>query len=175
MFLKIRFFFAAIAIILLSNVYSQNSDYNLYIFLLHDCKISQSYSLKINDLHEKYGSQVNFVGVFPNRASNFEDIESYKVKYNHQFSMETDYEKEKALFYGVTITPEVVLVENSDQTILYQGRIDDEFVRVGKRRFFTTSNDLENAIQSVLNNEPVTVKKTEAVGCFINFFDNLQD
>jgi hypothetical protein len=154
---------------------AQSSTYSLYIFLLDDCKISQSYTIKINQLHAQYGEQINFIGIFPNRASSLEDIEAYKEKYNHQFPMETDYEKVKALQFGVTITPEVVLIVNETQEILYQGRIDDEFVRVGKRRAFATTQDLENAIQSVLNNQPVAVNKTEAIGCFINFFDNFNE
>jgi hypothetical protein len=169
---KCLFLFLLIASISLQ---AQSSSYSLYIFLLDDCKISQSYTIKINQLHAQYGEQINFIGVFPNRASSLEDIEAYKEKYNHQFPMETDYDKEKALQFGVTITPEVVLIDNETQEILYQGRIDDEFVRVGKRRSFITTDELANALESLVNNQPITVKKTEAVGCFINFFDNFNE
>jgi peroxiredoxin len=164
-FILLFFFFAFSA-----NSYACTDKATLYIFLLDDCKICKSYTLKINALYEQYSDCVEFVGVFPNIASTPQEIIDFKEIYSIKFDLIEDFDKTLAKKLEASITPEVFLL-NPLQEVIYQGRIDDEFVQVGKRRKHITSTDLQNALQAFKENLPIAVKKTQAIGCFINYFD----
>lgn len=156
------------------NGFCQEKDYKLYIFSLDNCKICQSYTLKLNQLHDEYNHLVEFVGVFPNLISSEEKIKAYAEKYRVKYNLITDYEKELAKSLEATITPEVFLINNQTNEIVYSGRIDDEFFEVGKRRNVVKNFELKDALKSIENNEPVEIKRTEAIGCYIDFFDSFE-
>jgi hypothetical protein len=50
---------------------------------------------------------------------------------------------------------------------IYRGAIDNWFFALGKYRNETTEHYLENAIQAMLDSRLPEIRKTEAVGCFI--------
>ena len=147
---------------------SSRDSVSLYIFLLDDCVICQSYTPKINDLHKVYGSEVEFIGVFPNFSSKPEKIDAFKDKYGLNFELQTDYWKTLVKKLDVSVTPEVVLYNHNRNIVLYKGRIDDEFVALGKRRRVITAHDLEIALQNLSSGLTGPFQFTEAVGCFIN-------
>ncbi len=70
------------------------------------------------------------------------------------------------------MTPEVILYNNTKDEIIYQGRIDNKFYKLGRRRNVVTEHDLESAIKSTLNNEAVEKSYAQPIGCFINYSDN---
>ena len=61
-----------------------------------------------------------------------------------------------------------MVYNHNDQEILYKGRIDNAYFRVGKKRGVTSTSDLKDALEAIVRGEPVLIKETEAVGCFIN-------
>ncbi len=67
---------------------------------------------------------------------------------------------------GATITPEVVVVGQEGKT-LYQGRINDLYLGPTKRQREATTNDLRDALSAIRDGKPVSVSKTEAMGCKI--------
>lgn len=70
--------------------------------------------------------------------------------------------------YGVTITPSVVVTVNGQ--VKYRGRIDDRAPALGKLRPNGPARaDLRIALDEILNNQPVTIPETAAVGCAITF------
>ena len=142
----------------------------VYVFLLDACVICQNYTLPLKELHAKYANdQVNFVGLFPNFTSKPPQIEAFKKKYQIPFELKTDYFKTKSKQFGITVTPEVVVYNHTKEEVLYKGRIDNTYFRVGKRRTITTTSELEDALEAIKNGQPIKVKETEAVGCFINY------
>jgi peroxiredoxin len=165
----------ALAFFIFTNANAQEKDYTLYIFLLDNCKICQSYTLKMNELYDEYHEMVEFIGVFPNIVSTQEKIDAYKEKYKVEYPLITDYDKALAKGLNATITPEVFLIDNNTEEVLYSGRIDDEFFRVGKRKQVVTSFELKDALEGLSKNEEISVKNTEAIGCFINFFDIFEE
>ena len=153
---------------------SSRDSLTLYIFLLDDCIICQSYTPKLNELYNGFGDGIPFIGVFPNFSSKQSKIDDFKSKYNIEFETKTDYWKTLTKKFGVTVTPEVVLYDNSRELILYRGRIDDEFVSLGRRRKVVTSNELENILLDVSLHSKGPFPFTEAIGCFINQNDPLK-
>jgi thiol-disulfide isomerase/thioredoxin len=155
------------AILFIYQGYSQKKNIGVYFFMLEDCVICQSYTPLINELHQTYGETYEFVGIFPNFRSKKSTIEKFAEKYDIKFDLRTDYFQTKMDDYQVEITPEVVVVDQNTDNILYQGRIDDEFIEIGRRKTVVSHHDLKNALKEIKDGIPVTTPRTEAVGCII--------
>jgi len=143
----------------------------VYVFLLDECVISQFYTLQLTAFYEKYHSQkVGFIGYFPNFSSKPQQIEDFAKKYHLTFPLKQDYYKEWTKKFGVTVTPEVAVWDHRSDRLFYRGRVDDSYVRVGKRRLHPQHEDLKDVIESWLSgNIPPDTIETQAIGCFINF------
>ena len=144
----------------------------LYLFLSDECVITQYYITTLNALVDEYGREVDMVAVFPNFSSKKKKIEAFYEKYKLNIPYKTDYYKKLSRSLGATVTPEAILL-NSDGEIIYQGRIDNSYVRIGKRRRVVTTSELSDAISALVKNEEIEVSRTEAIGCFINFNDQI--
>lgn len=167
--LLLSIFFALESSTLASDKTNFKDSVTVYIFLQESCLISQYYTLSLRQLNEEFSNEhLQFVGLFPNYSSKPEKIKDFKEKYKILFPLKTDYEKIKASQFGATITPEVVVFNETQNEILYKGRIDDAYARVGKRKQVTSTSELKDALTAISNNFPVEVKQTTAIGCFIN-------
>ncbi len=70
----------------------------------------------------------------------------------------------------MTVTPEVAVWDHRTERLLYRGRIDDSYVRVGKRKLHTQHHELRDIIEGWLRGEvPDELVTTHAIGCYINF------
>ncbi len=153
--------------VLLCQAYSDSISVNL--FLLDECRISQNISGEINYVHENYNkAPFHFMCYFPNKSSTVEKIEGFMKDYQIDIPYHTDYTKEQTRLYGASIAPEVVVYDEKNREVLYRGRIDNSFDKVGSRRRVITSRDLRDALTAILNNEKISEKETSAIGCFIN-------
>jgi len=143
-------------------------EYQVFIFLSDECLISQYYVQTLDSLHEQYSSEeIQFLGVFPNASTSQNDIDSFKLKYGIPFLMVKDDTQSITKRWGAKVTPEVVVVELSSEEVIYQGRIDDAYFRVGKKRTIKTTSELEDVLLSITSKTPVTVENQLAIGCFI--------
>ncbi|RMG80838.1 MAG: hypothetical protein D6714_13990, partial [Bacteroidetes bacterium] len=135
-----------------------------------DCVICQNYSLTLRRLHETFASpEIQFVGLFPNRFSEPEKVADYKAKYKIPFDLKMDHFKTRTKKMGATITPSVAVYDHTKDEILYRGRIDNMYYRLGKKRTVVTTAELEQTLRAITQGTPIPVKETDAVGCFINF------
>ena len=143
----------------------------VYIFLEDECKISQFFTPELSRLHEKYNAQhVGFVGIFPNKTTGPEQIRWFGQEFKLSFALLPDYDKSLTKKLGITITPEAAVWDHRSGRMIYRGRIDDSYVRVGKRKIHPQNHDLEDIIQDwTLNQVPEMLVKTQAIGCFITF------
>ena len=143
---------------------------SVYIFLAETCPISQFYTLTLKELHQEFASEnIKFEGIFPNSESTAETVAAFKQKYKLPFPLKTDLAQQLTKQLNATITPEAIIKNEATGEILYQGRIDDSYFRVGKRRPKAREHDLRNALTQLKNNQPVSTTKTDAVGCYITF------
>lgn len=140
----------------------------VYVFMGEECIISQYYTLTLKQLWIDYaGESIHFKGLFPNPSSSPEKIKAFQDKYQLPFSLSLDLQQENMHRFGVKVTPEVVVFDKGKQEILYQGRIDNTYFRVGKRRTITTRTELEEVLHAVQANEKPIVQNAPAVGCLI--------
>jgi peroxiredoxin len=146
----------------------EQSTYKVYVFLSEECIISQSYALELRQLHEVYGcTQFEFIGVFSNPASTPEKMAAFKAEYAFPFDFKLDRQQQLKDKFGVELTPEVVVVDAKTEGVIYQGRIDNTFYRVGRRRRVTTSEELAQVLAALSTGNEVPVSEAPTVGCFI--------
>ena len=143
-------------------------------FLLDECRICQYYGPIIKQIHTDFSSeQIIFNGYFPNFSYKKEQIALFKEEYALPFDLKTDYFKKQSKRYNLEVLPTVVIYDEREEKILYQGRIDNRFYGVGKQRQITTHNDLIAALEAITKQQAIEQKSTQPVGCFINFADNI--
>ncbi len=140
----------------------------IIIFMAVDCPITQKYMGTIKDLAIKYQSQkMAVVGYFPaglSKKASKEFRQEYQVPEMIQFI--DDKKHVITNKYQATITPEVVLLDKNQQ-VIYQGAIDNWFFELGRYRLEITEYYLVDAIEAALQGKQPSIKKTEAIGCFI--------
>ena len=143
----------------------------VYIFLEDECLISQYYTTELSRLYEEFGKKhVGFVGYFPSSTTSPEDIAAFGDQFKLDFTLLPDHDFTWTRKFDVTITPEVAVLDHRTDRMIYKGRIDDSYVRVGKRKLHPQKHDLEDIIKAwQLNQTPGTLVQTEAIGCFITF------
>ncbi len=142
------------------------SDKNTAIlFMGTDCPITQKYIARIREIVGRFESSTDFYGVFPSQFS-IKEIRQFKKDYKIPIQLLSDTKMEMAHFLGATVTPEVFLLDNQ-LALQYQGAIDNWFYELGKNRRNTTEQYLIDAISALDQNQEPPLKKTEAIGCFI--------
>lgn len=143
----------------------------VYIFLEDECLISQYYTNELTRLYNRYGREhVGFVGYFPSPTTGPEEIAAFADQFKLAFPMFPDPDKAWTKKFAITITPEVSVLDHRTGHTIYKGRIDDSYVRVGKRKLHPQTHDLEDLIKAwQVNQTPDSLVETEAIGCFITF------
>lgn len=140
----------------------------VYIFLSDTCPICQTATPTLRQLHATFAPQgVAFVGVFPEAQLRPADLVLFQKHYPLPFPLRPDSNQQLARRFGARITPEVVVVAAAGH-VVYQGRIDDSYARLGQRRSITQHHDLRDALAAVVAGQPVAQPRTPAVGCYIN-------
>lgn len=148
----------------------------VYFFLLDECRICQELAPEINAIHQEYAPQkVGFIGLFPNFASKPVGIEKFKKKHKLIMQTKTDYYKKWSHKFNAEILPTVVVYNETQQQVEYMGAINDLFYKPGKRRYQASHHYLRDALKSLIAGQSPEIKSTQAVGCFINFNDNLSN
>ena len=149
---------------------SPNARYTVYFFLAEECVICQQYTPLLNELYHEFAStDIEFIGLFPNRFSKAKTIAAFKDKFKIAMPLQTDYFQTKAKALGAVVTPQVFVYDNNTSSILYSGRIDNTYFALGKRRRVTTSFELKTTLQALQSDSPQIPESTEAVGCFIQY------
>lgn len=146
-----------------------NDNIEVNIFMNEDCKISQFYTLKLKELHEEFASdKIVFKGIFPAKDAKNENLLAFKKAYKMPFEMVNDKEQIITKMLKATITPEVVVFNKSKKQIIYRGRIDDSYYKVGRRRNAPRTNELSDVLTAITLNKKIETENQPAIGCYIS-------
>jgi thiol-disulfide isomerase/thioredoxin len=141
----------------------KNKQGAVFVFLAPDCPLSQNYTRTLNELRTQFQSQrVEFYAVFPGESAVDDFVATYKIT----FPIVLDRDFRLADFFRATKTPEVFAVDSNGRAI-YQGAIDNWAPELGQHRTVITERYVFDALNSFVRNEPLRIKQTQAVGCFI--------
>src|SRR5439155_25628233 len=120
------------------------------IFILPDCPICNSYVPELNRLHEEFSKRdVTLLLVPADPEVTAEKARAYASEYNTQCPVVLDPEQKWLKRASATTAPEAA-VFSMQRELLYRGRIDDQYVGLGKRRSVVTSHDLRDALEAIL-------------------------
>jgi cytochrome oxidase Cu insertion factor (SCO1/SenC/PrrC family) len=137
------------------------------VFTRSDCPVSNQLAPEIRKLYEKLHSQgVDFYLIYVDPSEKPEAIREHLRQYEYPCAGLRDPQHTLVAQTRVTVTPEAV-VFNADWQIKYRGRINDEYVEVGKMRTSSIRHDLQDAIEATLAGRPPAESVTRAVGCYI--------
>jgi peroxiredoxin len=145
------------------------------VFTCNHCPIAQMYEQRIQQLEADYHDRgVAVVAIQPNdpKAIRIDELDSsdisdtldemkirvaYKnLRYPYLYDGET---QTVTRAYGPQATPHVFIFDR-DRKLRYEGRVDNSY-----RKELLNSNDARNAIDALLANRDVPVKKTPVFGC----------
>jgi glutathione peroxidase-family protein len=152
------------------------------IFMCNHCPTSQAYEQRIIQLTNDYKNKgVAVVGINPNNPASLrldelgysdvgDSFEDMKVRAkDKQFNFPYLYDGETEVTankYRPVSTPHAFIFDGNRE-LRYQGRIDD----MENPHKTPRSLDARNAIEALLNNEPVPVETTKVFGCSIKWIE----
>lgn len=137
----------------------------ILVFMSIECPVSNGTLptiQRIADEHAAVGLRV--VGVNPNAAQDREAQRRHREEYELRFPILRDPDAALARRLGVTVCPEVFLLDEQ-RRIRYRGRIDDRYVRRGAAARPVRSEDLALAVRQYLDGVAVEPARTTPIGC----------
>jgi peroxiredoxin len=142
---------------------------SVIVFLQPDCPIAQKYTRTLRFMVDTLTEQgVQVIGIIPGTYYSNKDVKAFRKKYKVNFSLYFDRSSALAKRMAATISPEVFLVDPEGQ-VQYSGKIDNWFEALGVYRSIITKFYLNTAISNFLNGQEIAIKKTDAVGCILEY------
>jgi len=135
------------------------------LFYWHDCPVCNSYAPEIARMCNSY-TNFSFFIVQVDAELTKATAKKHASEYNLKASVLLDPDHRLVRWAKASVTPEAFII-GKDGKILYQGRIDDLYAGIGKKRSAATQHDLREALEAISLKQPVRTKKTKAVGCLI--------
>lgn len=157
--------------LLFSLVGFSQEKYSVYVFVAEKCPISIYMAKPLQEVFAKYGDTVDFYTVFPMKNSTEATAQKFLEEYNlPNFEIKLDKDQAFSKKHGATITPEVIVL-NEKGEVAFRGRISDAYKAPGKMKHGTRKNELMTVLDKLRNGEAVPKPWSEAVGCYITFYD----
>lgn len=142
------------------------SDTLVVAFLGTECPLAKLYAARLESMQQDLASDgIRVLAVMSNRHDSLLDISAFANRQKLTFPIVKDAGGRLANELGASRTPEV-FVFDSTRRLRYQGRIDDQY-GIGYVRDEPRRRDLRVALDELIAGKPVSVAKTEAVGCII--------
>ena len=140
------------------------------MFTCNHCPYVQAYEDRLIAVQRDYADRgVSLVAINANETKNYpEDSFPNMVKRakgkDYNFAYLRDEDQTVAVAYGATYTPEIFVLDR-ERRLRYAGRIDDNWQQPHQ----VMSHDLRNAIEALLNKQPVPKAETHAIGCTVKW------
>ena len=145
----------------------------ILIFDCNTCPYSKAYNDRIISLDKKYSSQgfpvvaINANDPQISPGDSFKEMVEHAKKNKYSFPYLVDENQSVAKAFGATNTPHVFVLVKHEQAfkVAYIGAIDNN-VRDASS---ADKKYVEDAVDALLQNKPVTTSKTKAIGCGIKW------
>ncbi len=136
-------------------------------FLGTECPIAQRMLPELDRLQQELGPRgVRFLSIYPNAGETREGIQQQRRRAG--LAGEAGFDPGQRLVdrWQVTVTPEVVALA-ADGSLIYRGRVNDQYAALGKGRPAATRHDLREALEAFLATGMAEGGRTVPVGCRI--------
>ena len=145
---------------------------NVFVFILHDCPISNQYQPALSRLAERFAPyQFQFHLIHADPKATQASAKKHADEFNIESPVYLDPVHRVVRRLEATTTPEVVVL-NPFNEVVYQGRIDNLYFKLGRKRFKATRHDLRDTLQAMVDGLPISHAKTKAIGCYIPPLDS---
>lgn len=135
-------------------------------FLGTECPLAKLYGPRLEKLQQTFGrDDVAVIGVNSNKQDSLTEVLAYSHRHKISFQILKDLGNKVADTFAAERTPEVFLLD-SNFTVRYHGRIDDQYY-VGGSRARPETSELSDAIKQLLAGEDITIPETPVEGCHI--------
>lgn len=142
------------------------------VFISTDCPIANAYHPLLKRLAEKHDAHgVRWFMIHPDPATTHGQAAEHATQFEIEVPIVIDHDQSISRCVGARVTPEVHVFVNEKEKAVYQGRIDDLHAAYGKKRSVATTHELADALNAIVDGQPIAISKTESVGCFIAFED----
>ena len=142
---------------------------NVLLFVSSDCPVSNGYAPEIQRIcassSRDKGTACTLV--YEDVSIDAAAVRTHREQFRYgAIPAVVDKNRTIAQRAGATVTPTAVVV-GAGGAIKYRGRIDNQFIALGKPRQVVTIHDLRDAIDAVFAGRPIAQPQTQAFGCFI--------
>jgi thiol-disulfide isomerase/thioredoxin len=158
----------------LKNIYTSSFDLEqlrrdkdkalIFVFLGTECPVAQQYIPRLNEIHKEYAPKgVRVFGIYSDPRVEIVDVARHAQAQDIAFPVFKDVDQRLAEMLEASVTPEVVVVDH-DFAKKYQGAIDDQYERGGRKKAASTEY-LVDALEAVLADKDVQRSFVRASGC----------
>lgn len=143
------------------------------IFMCNHCPYVKAVLSRLSDLQNQMADKgVQLLGINSNDASrypddSFDNMKKIALEKKIPFPYLFDSTQEIARAYDAVCTPDIY-VYGKDRTLLYRGRIDDNWEHPEK----VTRKDLQEAIEAALAGQKISEEQIPSMGCSIKWKQN---
>lgn len=141
---------------------------NVLLFVSSDCPVSNGYAPEIQRIcasSRDRGSACTLV--YEDMSIDATAVRAHREQFRYgSMAAVIDRDRTIAKHSGAMVTPTAVVV-GAGGAIKYRGRIDNQYIALGKPRQVVTVHDLRDAIDAVFAGRAIAHPQTEAFGCFI--------
>ncbi len=135
-------------------------------FIGWECPLARLYTPRLNEMEEQFRERgIRWLAINSNQQDSIAELQAFARRNHVSMPLLKDPGNHVADLLGASRTPEVVLLD-ANRNIVYRGRIDDQYAP-GVQRPAPVERYLVDAIESLLDGEPVRVAATEPAGCLI--------
>lgn len=144
------------------------------MFICNHCPFVIHVNPEISRLGKEYQAKgINFVAISSNDVENYPQDAPHLMKekaeeMEYSFPYLYDETQEVAKAYDAACTPDFYLFDG-DSKLVYRGQLDDS--RPGNGLPLTGS-DLKNAMDALLNGNPIATDQKPSIGCNIKWIEN---
>ena len=139
----------------------------IVVVLSTTCPISNGYLPLLNRLSAACRvRQVGLVGVLGEPGIDLDEARRHFADHAVDFPVLPDESGDVRRQLEPTHVPEAFLFDR-DGVLCYRGRIDDQYAEPGRKRAAAARRDLVEALDELLAGRPVSVSRTEPVGCLL--------
>lgn len=143
----------------------------IVVFTCNTCPYAVAYEDRIEALNKKYAEDgFPVVAIMPNNVKtkpgdNLMEMEKRAKEKGFTFPYLLDRHQEIYPQYGATKTPHVFILSKTEKgnQVKYIGAIDDNYQDASAVKI----KYVENAVDALLQGEPIEVTETKAIGCSI--------
>jgi hypothetical protein len=137
------------------------------VFLRTDCPVSSRYAPVIQRISAQHERDATFWLVYSDKSESAPAIRKYLEDYDYHLPALRDPEHLLVKLGQVQITPEVAVFDRG-RHLVYDGRIDNQYLDLGRTRPAPTTQELEEALRAALADKPIAKAEVRGVGCYIS-------